>query len=166
MRPVLVAALFLILAACGGPAEPAAGPEGNKEENAAVSSDPKALVVLDYLNLKDALVEGNDEQALGHVNSLLTHLEGVPAYSALKDPATATLQAADLANRRKAFELLSDQLYPLLRTAKPEGMRLYRQFCPMAFDFKGAFWISAEREIMNPYFGDEMLHCGEVREIL
>ena len=38
----------------------------------------------------------------------------------------------------------------------------YRQFCPMAFDFKGAFWLSDSEEILNPYFGEEMLTCGNV----
>jgi len=45
----------------------------------------------------------------------------------------------------------------------PLSDSLYLQFCPMAFDYEGATWISREREVMNPYFGDEMLHCGVVR---
>jgi Cu(I)/Ag(I) efflux system membrane fusion protein len=34
----------------------------------------------------------------------------------------------------------------------------------MAFDNKGGFWISKEPEIKNPYFGDIMLKCGEVKK--
>jgi hypothetical protein len=41
---------------------------------------------------------------------------------------------------------------------------IYKQFCPMAFDNKGAYWLSSNEEIMNPYFGDKMLHCGKVEE--
>jgi Cu(I)/Ag(I) efflux system membrane fusion protein len=33
----------------------------------------------------------------------------------------------------------------------------------MAFDYEGATWISREKTVMNPYFGDEMLNCGVVR---
>jgi membrane fusion protein, copper/silver efflux system len=43
--------------------------------------------------------------------------------------------------------------------------KVYRQFCPMAFDDKGAFWLSESDEILNPYFGDMMLNCGEVTDI-
>jgi Cu(I)/Ag(I) efflux system membrane fusion protein len=32
----------------------------------------------------------------------------------------------------------------------------------MADDFKGADWLSLSDEIRNPYFGDQMLRCGEV----
>jgi Cu(I)/Ag(I) efflux system membrane fusion protein len=43
---------------------------------------------------------------------------------------------------------------------------LYIQFCPMANNDKGALWISHEEEIINPYFGDVMLHCGNVEEVI
>jgi Cu(I)/Ag(I) efflux system membrane fusion protein len=36
----------------------------------------------------------------------------------------------------------------------------------MAFDNKGAYWLSETEEIRNPYFGDVMLGCGETKEIL
>jgi hypothetical protein len=36
----------------------------------------------------------------------------------------------------------------------------------MAFDDTGATWISYSEEIKNPYFGDQMLHCGTVQEEL
>jgi len=37
---------------------------------------------------------------------------------------------------------------------------IYKQTCPMAFDGKGAEWLSNSKEIRNPYFGDQMLTCG------
>lgn len=160
---VLVAAI-----GCGNPsAESTSGSAEPSTTPAATSSaDPKAAVVMDYLRLKDALVAGKNEEAAQEAAAMQASLAKAPAYAALTPALEELVAAADLAGKRKAFEPLSDQLYPLLRTAKPEGMRLFRQYCPMAFDFKGAFWISDAREIMNPYFGDEMLHCGEVREIL
>jgi Cu(I)/Ag(I) efflux system membrane fusion protein len=33
----------------------------------------------------------------------------------------------------------------------------------MAFDNKGAEWLQRGTTINNPYFGDEMLRCGEIR---
>jgi Cu(I)/Ag(I) efflux system membrane fusion protein len=36
----------------------------------------------------------------------------------------------------------------------------------MAFNNKGAYWLSNEREIKNPYFGSEMLECGSVEDSL
>jgi hypothetical protein len=49
---------------------------------------------------------------------------------------------------------------------KQDGLssgELYVAFCPMAFNNKGATWISTSKEIRNPYFGEKMLGCGEVQ---
>ncbi len=42
----------------------------------------------------------------------------------------------------------------------------YRTFCPMAFGDRGAFWMSREIEISNPYLGSAMPRCGEVKSEL
>ncbi|MCK5706403.1 MAG: efflux RND transporter periplasmic adaptor subunit [Candidatus Aureabacteria bacterium] len=41
--------------------------------------------------------------------------------------------------------------------------KLYLIFCPMAFDGKEAYWLSNEQEIKNPYYGDAMPSCGEIK---
>lgn len=39
----------------------------------------------------------------------------------------------------------------------------YEVYCPMAFNDKGASWLSRKNEVLNPYFGASMLKCGEVK---
>ncbi|MFO7525403.1 MAG: hypothetical protein R6W68_08115, partial [Ignavibacteriaceae bacterium] len=71
-------------------------------------------------------------------------------------------KAKDLEEQRIHFKKLSDVI---IETADNFGLKInmvYVQFCPMAFDDKGAYWLSESEEIFNPYFGDEMLTCGEV----
>jgi hypothetical protein len=36
----------------------------------------------------------------------------------------------------------------------------------MANENTGAFWLSNEKEIKNPYFGSMMLKCGSVKETI
>lgn len=72
----------------------------------------------------------------------------------------------DIKGQRKEFEQIADAMWNLTRTVRYTGQKLYWQFCPMAFDNKGAYWISYEREIRNPYFGNEMLNCGSVEDSL
>jgi Cu(I)/Ag(I) efflux system membrane fusion protein len=36
----------------------------------------------------------------------------------------------------------------------------------MALHDTGAFWLSQEADIKNPYFGKEMLECGETVDSL
>ena len=54
----------------------------------------------------------------------------------------------------------------LAQIAELKNAGVYRQFCPMAFNDQGAYWLSPETEIRNPYFGKKMLACGEVRDSL
>ena len=39
-------------------------------------------------------------------------------------------------------------------------------FCPMADSNKGAYWLSIEEKVINPYFGNKMLSCGEVKQVI
>ncbi len=38
-------------------------------------------------------------------------------------------------------------------------------YCGMAFNNTGASWLQCEGPVRNPYFGKEMLECGEVRQV-
>ena len=41
---------------------------------------------------------------------------------------------------------------------------LYKDFCPMYSDGKGATWLSETKEIKNPYLGKKMPTCGSMKE--
>lgn len=68
--------------------------------------------------------------------------------------------------QRIQFEKVSDQVFALSKEAELKNAGVYRQYCPMAFNDKGAYWLSKEAEIRNPYFGKKMLECGEVTDSL
>lgn len=73
--------------------------------------------------------------------------------------------ATNLNRQREAFSPLSASMYELIKyfgSSKP----VYREYCPMALNDQGAMWLSGEEEIRNPYFGDEMLECGTVEEVI
>ncbi|MCD6543000.1 MAG: DUF3347 domain-containing protein [Flavobacteriaceae bacterium] len=59
---------------------------------------------------------------------------------------------------------LSD-VVDVLGVKMPDNKTLYLEFCPMADDNKGSFWLSYDKEIANPFFGASMLQCGEVKKI-
>jgi hypothetical protein len=68
--------------------------------------------------------------------------------------------------KRIAFETISSAMYGLVKAAGLKNTRIYHEYCPMAFNEKGAYWLSNESEIKNPYFGKKMLECGEVTDSL
>ena len=72
-------------------------------------------------------------------------------------------QSTDLDKQRSSFQTLSDQLILLVEKVGTDQV-VYKQYCPMADQDRGAYWLSKEKEVLNPYFGDAMLKCGEVKE--
>ncbi len=136
-------------------------------------------VVEAYLATKDALVATDAAQTDQKTGDLLTALGQVDATSLPADAAqrwtehrkimeraATSMQAApNVEVKRTSFEDLSKAAYALVNDFGA-GTTLYKEYCPMAFNDKGAFWLSAKSEIRNPYFGDKMLECGEVQEVL
>jgi hypothetical protein len=70
--------------------------------------------------------------------------------------------AGNLAHQREHFDILSKDVIELVEVTG-SAKALYRNFCPMYNDKKGAYWLSEVKEIRNPYYGKEMLECGEVK---
>jgi hypothetical protein len=70
---------------------------------------------------------------------------------------------SNIENQRSSFIGLSDLIYKLAKDSETE-IELYYQFCPMANNNKGAYWISKENSVKNPYYGSKMMTCGEVKE--
>src|SRR5919112_1443628 len=58
--------------------------------------------------------------------------------------------------KRKSFQMISDNMYDLLRTVRYDNEIVYHQYCPMAFNDAGAYWLSKTGDIKNPYFGKKM----------
>ncbi|MBK8293054.1 MAG: DUF3347 domain-containing protein [Flammeovirgaceae bacterium] len=73
---------------------------------------------------------------------------------------------SEIEAQRSAFKNLSDELYKTIKAYGLGGATAYYEFCPMAFNNSGAYWLSDNATIRNPYFGDKMLSCGSVEEKL
>jgi hypothetical protein len=75
----------------------------------------------------------------------------------------------DLESKRRSLNVLSDNLYNLVRTVRYDQAKFYWQQCPMAFnDTESGFWLSETDAVRNPYLGTKhpkygkgMLTCGE-----
>ncbi len=83
----------------------------------------------------------------------------------LKLTALALAEASDIEKQRDLFSQFTEEVAPMFKDSISEGA-IYKQFCPMAFEGKGGYWISDVDEIRNPYYGEKMLKCGTVTEII
>jgi Cu(I)/Ag(I) efflux system membrane fusion protein len=65
--------------------------------------------------------------------------------------------------QREAFLPLSGAVGRLVSVYGTAGTPVSLAYCPMAFGNKGATWLQTGTQIANPYFGAQMLRCGEIR---
>lgn len=69
--------------------------------------------------------------------------------------------------RKPYFETLSNALISAAKTNPASfDSELIVMHCPMANDNKGADWLQGGEPLQNPYFGEMMLKCGEIKETI
>lgn len=165
----------LILSACG---------TNNKNESSektdlsnvpkmeVANTDANKSLIKSYLSLKDALIQSNSgkasEKAKNLKNLLLPRME--KEGNAIKDnlraiqkaSATIALNKDNIKIQRDVFIELSAALTKHIQNTGADT-KLYQQYCPM-YGEEGGFWLSSETDIKNPYFGDQMLNCGSIKQ--
>jgi Cu(I)/Ag(I) efflux system membrane fusion protein len=138
------------------------------------------VVYYDYINLKDALVKEDSKNTSVNASSLLNNLSKVDMkllsdnnahthwMSLIKEiqpSATSISKTSDIKAQRDHFKHLSSHLINAVQLFGVKE-KVYVEFCPMADDNNGAYWLSTEEKVINPYFGEAMLTCGEVKQVI
>ncbi|EAZ82652.1 efflux RND transporter periplasmic adaptor subunit [Algoriphagus machipongonensis] len=153
--------------------------------NSSLAISPQAKYSLkpvydNYLKLKDALTkdELNDskeaaksmEESINKVNMALftgdAHTQWMTFEGNLKKSLTDAKTAKNIDELRKSFQSISDEMVKMTEQFHAYSETLYVQHCPMADSNQGADWLSLDKNIVNPYFGESMLTCGEVIKII
>lgn len=117
-----------------------------------------------YVHVKTALVNSDVSEAKKGAIMLVKTLKGVKSSDQALTAANKLAATLDIGEQRKAFSFLSDEMATLVKGNIKSG-KVYKDFCPMALN-GGAYWLSSDKEIRNPYFGDKMLKCGSVKETI
>ena len=119
-----------------------------------------------YVHLTTALTNSDMAEAKIAANAIEAGAKEVNGAEAIASSASKITAASDLEVQRKHYEDMSNAMITLLKKDGLSNGEVYVQYCPMAFNDKGASWISSSKEIRNPYFGDKMMNCGEVKETI
>jgi Cu(I)/Ag(I) efflux system membrane fusion protein len=138
-------------------------------------SQQLTAVVDAYFMVKNNLV--NDQLPTSSIQTLTQALVKVSAdgtrtdnakwekiKSGIADAAAKIKGSKDISSARTHFSSLSSQVIQLTETYRLTKSVVYKDYCPMAFDNKGGYWLSETEDIQNPYFGASMLTCGEVKQ--
>jgi hypothetical protein len=139
-----------------------------------------------YYAVRDALVDWDTLKADQAAYILAARADSLPVQLIKADSGiilTARSLAASLSGdakgftgeagiegRRHSFDLMTEELYNLVRAVRYDQGEIYHIKCPMAFsDTIPAYWLSKTSAVVNPYLGNKhptykakMLHCGEL----
>jgi len=149
-----------------------------------------AGLMTEYFSVRDALVEWDSAKADEAASQVSAKAENLPLQLLKADSSiimtakslAASIDAeargfvgeAGIAGRRHSFDMLTGELYDLVRTVQYDGEKIYHIKCPMAFgDSVEGYWLSNTAQIINPYmgkkhpsYGAKMLGCGQVMDSL
>jgi hypothetical protein len=165
-----------------------------RDEPLAVSSSSTAfnrsfsVLMNDYYKLSDAFVDWDTAAIREKANKLANsadslHLNQLKADTSIIQTAENLVQSiagevnglngeTSMEGKKRELNMITDELYSLIRTVRYDGGVIYHMRCPIAFsDSSEGYWLSPNNQIVNPYLGkkhpvykDKMLGSGEVSD--
>ncbi len=156
----------------GGGAVPSHHHEGHQSTPEQEKSEPTpfsiSIEILEktlpsYFAAQTALA--NDDLAAAK-RSLQDIMDASGHSGILAESIHAMLEADTLdALRRPHFETLSNAfIASVSQHSNHIDGEVYLMHCPMVYPDRGADWLQASNELINPYFGAAMLTCGELKK--
>ena len=125
-----------------------------KEQLADIDAKADSLAkLINLIPLKELKLDSTKNAAQILIESIQAELKGLKGET-------------DIEEKRKAFQMIGEQLLVLIQTVHYDYEIIYNQYCPMAMNDNGATWLSNSSDIKNPYLPTTMLTCGEVKDTL
>ena len=125
-----------------------------------------------YLKMKEAFVDSDAQGVSAFAKATLKEILSIPEselgkmeklhLSKIRKILTAITGKDDIESQRRDFVILNQNMVPLAKNLDVVEPEVFILKCPMADNNHGAFWISADKEIRNPYYGEQMMTCGSV----
>jgi hypothetical protein len=127
------------------------------------AQDNQGQVLLSsYYDIKNALVNSDASAAAARAGDFLKLISFKSYQDKLAFNARHISESKDIAHQREHFAGLSADFYKLAKAVKLSGQPIYYDYCPM----NKTYWLSASKDIKNPYYGKQMLTCGKVSDII
>ena len=129
-------------------------------KNALVKDNPVEAKKKALLAIKELEVIDSEFLKQGELRKIWKKQSGL-----MHDALTQLSDTEELVVQRRNFGTLSTALsetIDIFGWNSVSDEKLYLEFCPMADNNKGGYWLSFDEEIRNPFFGESMLQCGEV----
>ncbi len=132
--------------------------------------DHSADLLNNYFSVQKALASDNLDDAKAGADALLKSYaktgcaeQDAECCLGIHDAAHDLSEAGNILKARVAFKDLSDQFITMLKNHGNVGADIYLAHCPMAMN-GGADWLQNNDDLVNPYYGSDMLKCGTIKK--
>ncbi|QDP84962.1 DUF3347 domain-containing protein [Chryseobacterium sp. SNU WT5] len=122
-----------------------------------------------YISIKDALVTDNSDAASKAANEFIKSVSMVDYkvlsegnLDVLRKDASTIAESRSIETQRESFAKLSANMIELAKKFKMADSSVFVLYCPM----QDASWLSAQKEVKNPFYGSAMLTCGSMKSEL
>lgn len=128
-----------------------------------------------YMNLNESFVQTDIEKVKSdskvlsnYIKNQILNKDEIKKSSYEKKVASIYKLADQIANEsdieksRSNYSSVSVLLIDLISSTNSYDKSIYILKCPMATVGDSAVWMSYEKQVQNPYYGDKMLKCGFV----
>ncbi|GGD57214.1 hypothetical protein GCM10011514_21590 [Emticicia aquatilis] len=141
----------------------------------AITANQVNTLINSYYAIKDALVATDGSKASIEAKNFLAKLDVIdqskmtteqkfffkPLNERMSSDAKHISENKDPEHQREHFRELSTNMVSLIK-AFGNTEDSFVQYCPMV----KKSWLSNNKAIKNPYYGNKMLNCGKVTEII
>ena len=121
---------------------------------------------MEYLKVKNALTAAEPQKAKQAAEALSKELHAIEGCETTALIAEEIAQSDSIQVQREKFSILSSDMVALMENTDIKSGTIFVQYCPMANEGNGAYWLASQKDIRNPYYGEDMLECGEVKNEL
>jgi Cu(I)/Ag(I) efflux system membrane fusion protein len=159
---VVTRALFLVDSESQLKAAIAGMAGGHDHAAPAKTTEPLSSVLAHYVKIQATLAADSlagVPEAARSIAKLVADDATKTLPAALAAQAAAVADAKDIAAARERFKPLSVALIQHLEQNQVQTSLYFEAYCDMA----KAGWLQVGRALRNPYFGKEMLECGEIK---
>ena len=184
MKFFSVIVILIVLSACNNKDEKAKNdaPQGplTKTANSEVFNQSFSQLMTDYYHLKDNFITESDTNINAYARKMIHDADSLPVKELHADTAiiataksfmegisgelNGLIAEKNIEEKRKSFQMLSLELFDLIRTVQYDKEVIYMQHCAQAMNNQGADWLSNLSDIRNPYEPKKMLTCGELKD--
>jgi Cu(I)/Ag(I) efflux system membrane fusion protein len=178
--------ILVILLSCNNQNDKNAPESGQKQVALTKSANSPAFnnsfkeLMNAYWGLKEAFIAEKDSSIAQSARAMMVTADSLKLYELKADSILiftartysegisselmGLLGEKDMLSKRRSFQMVSDQLYDLIRTVQYDQLLLLHAYCNNAFDDQGAYWICLPEELKNPYLPKSTTNCCEIKD--